>query len=88
MYIKDSVNTKFLGLQSDNYLNWKNHIDQTLSKTLEILALPHEYIFSLMDFTMNSHVFFQTNSTAHSVNTRNKHELHRPIANLSCFQKS
>ena len=23
----------------------------------------------------------------HSINTRNKHHLHRPIANLSCFQK-
>jgi hypothetical protein len=31
---------------------------------------------------------FQTNSAIHSVNTRNKKNLHRPIANLSCFQKS
>jgi hypothetical protein len=30
----------------------------------------------------------QTNPAVHSVNTRNKHQLHRPIANLSCFQKS
>jgi hypothetical protein len=27
-------------------------------------------------------------SAVHSVNTRNKHQLKRPIANLSCFQKS
>jgi hypothetical protein len=27
-------------------------------------------------------------SAVHSVNTRNKHHLHRPIANLTCFQKS
>jgi hypothetical protein len=31
---------------------------------------------------------FQTNSAVHSINTRNKHHLHRPIANLSCLQKS
>ena len=30
---------------------------------------------------------FQTNSSVHSVNTRNKHYLHRPVANLSYFQK-
>jgi hypothetical protein len=27
------------------------------------------------------------NSSVHSINTRNKHNLHRSIANLSCFQK-
>jgi hypothetical protein len=31
---------------------------------------------------------FQTNSAVHSVNTRNKHHLHRPAANLTCFQKN
>ena len=30
---------------------------------------------------------FQTNSSIHGVDTRNKTQLHRPIANLSCFQK-
>jgi hypothetical protein len=29
-----------------------------------------------------------TNSAIHCVNTRNKHYLHRPIANLTCFQKN
>jgi hypothetical protein len=29
-YIKESVNTKFLSLQIDNHLNWKNHIDQMI----------------------------------------------------------
>jgi len=28
-----------------------------------------------------------TNSPVHSINTRNKHHLLRPIVNLSCFQK-
>jgi hypothetical protein len=31
---------------------------------------------------------FPTNSTIHTVNTRNKNQLHRPTASLSCFQKS
>jgi hypothetical protein len=31
-YIKESENTKFLGLQIDNHLNWKNRIDQIVPK--------------------------------------------------------
>jgi hypothetical protein len=30
--IGKSANTKFLGLQTDNHLNWKNHIDQMILK--------------------------------------------------------
>jgi hypothetical protein len=41
-----------------------------------------------MNFIVNNQEHFQTNSDIHSVNTRNKNQLHRPIANLSCFQKS
>jgi hypothetical protein len=31
-YIAESVNTKFLGLQIDNHLNWTNHINKLISK--------------------------------------------------------
>jgi hypothetical protein len=31
-YIKESANMKFLGLQIDNHLNWKYHIDQMVPK--------------------------------------------------------
>jgi hypothetical protein len=155
------VNTKFLGLQIDNHLNWKNHIDLMIPKlsracyairsmshisstdTLrsiyfacshsimkygiifwgnppnskmiftfqkrnvriiagdksrnscrnlfmrsEILPVPCEYIFTLMNFVINNQEHFQTNSAIHSVNTSNKDHLHRPTANLSCFPKS
>jgi hypothetical protein len=31
-YVEESANTKLLGLQIDNHLNWKNHIDQMIWK--------------------------------------------------------
>jgi hypothetical protein len=61
---------------------------KNLFKRLEILPLPCEYIVSLMNFIVNNQELFQSNSAVHSVNTRNKLQLHRPITNLSCFQKS
>jgi hypothetical protein len=61
---------------------------RSLFKRLEILTLPCEYIFSLLLFIVNNQEHSQTNSAVHSVSTRNKNQLHRPITNLSCFQKS
>jgi hypothetical protein len=55
-----------------------------LFKRSEILTLPCEYTFSIV----YNQEHFQTNFAVHSVNTRNKNQLHRPIASLSCFQKS
>jgi hypothetical protein len=60
---------------------------RSMFKKLEILPLPRVYIFSLTNFTVNNLELFQTNSALHSVNTRNENHLHRPTANLSCFQK-
>ena len=54
---------------------------------LEILTVPSQYIYSLMSFFIGNQEKFQTNSSVHNINTRNKHHLHRPVANLSCFQK-
>jgi hypothetical protein len=31
-YIKGTMNTKFLGLQIDNHINWKNYIVELISK--------------------------------------------------------
>jgi hypothetical protein len=61
---------------------------RSLFKKLEILLVPCQYIFSLMNFFVNNRASFQTNSSVYSINTRNKKHLHGPIANLSCFQKS
>ena len=41
-----------------------------------------------MSFFIGNQEKFQTNSSVHSINTRNKHHLHRLVTNLSCFQKS
>ena len=32
-YIKETMNTKFLVLQIDNHINWKNHIEQMIPKS-------------------------------------------------------
>jgi IS1 family transposase len=59
-----------------------------LFKKLEILTVPSQYIYSFMRFFIGNQEKFRTNSSVHNINTRNKHHLHRPVANLSCFQKS
>jgi hypothetical protein len=56
--------------------------------TVETLPLPSEYIFVIMNFVVNNQELFQTNSAIQSVNAINRNNLHRPISNLSCFQKS
>jgi hypothetical protein len=45
------------------------------------------HIYSLMSFFIGNQGKFRTNSSVHNINTRNKHHLHRPVANLSCFKK-
>jgi len=58
-----------------------------LFKKLEILTVPNQNIYSLMSFFIGNQENFHTNSSVHNINTINKHHRHRPIANLSCFQK-
>ena len=159
--IEEAVNLKFLGIQTNNHLKWRNHIGQIIPKVsvacymvrqmyhicnndtlrsiyfacfhsiasygiilwgnslysrkifilqkkiirimmgahprtscrklfkkLEILTVPSQCICSLMSFFLiGNQDKFLTNSSVHSINTTNKHHLHRPIANLSCFKK-
>jgi len=54
-----------------------------LFKKLEILTVPSQYIL-IDEIFIGNQEKFQTNPSVCSINTRN---LHRPIANLSCFQK-
>jgi hypothetical protein len=53
-------------------------------------TFPCGYVLILMYccIVVNNQENFQTNSAVHGVNTRNRGHLHRPTANLSCFQKS
>jgi hypothetical protein len=39
-------------------------------------------------FCKRRELIYMENVDIHNINTRNKHHLHRPNANLSCFQKS
>jgi hypothetical protein len=61
---------------------------RNLFEKAQILPLPWEYIFTLLNFVLNNLEHFQASSAIHCVNTRNKHNLHRPVASLTCFQKS
>jgi hypothetical protein len=58
---------------------------RNLFMRLEILTLPCEYIFTLMNFVVNNQQHFQT--AIYGVNPRTRDHLHRTTANLSCFQK-
>jgi hypothetical protein len=59
----------------------------SLFRKLNILILPCSYIYSLMLFVLKKMDNYQTNSSIHTINTRCKNQLHRPVANLSSFQK-
>ena len=61
---------------------------RSLQNQIEILPVPCQYTLSIMSFIFNNQEIFQTNSSTHNINIRNKLHLHRPNDNLSCFQKS
>jgi hypothetical protein len=60
---------------------------RSLFKRLETVPIPCQYILLLLNVVVNNQEIFQTNSSIHSINIRNKQHLHRANANLSCFQK-
>ena len=60
---------------------------RSLFKQSEVLPLPCQYIFSLMNFIIDNQEIFQTNASTHNSYTSNKHHLLRPNDNLPCFQK-
>jgi len=59
-----------------------------LSKQLQILSLPSQYIFSLLVFVNKNRGLFQSNSEIHDLNTRLNHNLHLPSTNLTLVQKA
>jgi hypothetical protein len=53
-----------------------------LYKQFEILHLPCQYTLSLMNSIINNQENFQTNSSIHNIDTRNKHHF---IDNMSLY---
>jgi hypothetical protein len=56
-------------------------------KSMEIMTLYSQYIYSLVLYTINNKHLFDTNKEIHKYETRNNNNLHRPVANLSKFNK-
>jgi hypothetical protein len=54
---------------------------------LKILALPSQYMYSLVMFVVNSMELFIEGSEMYKVVTRNGSNLHLPSSNLTVFQK-
>jgi hypothetical protein len=51
------------------------------------LPLVSEFQLSLLSFIVDNMEKFQTHSDIHNINTRHKHDLHQPSANLTSYQK-
>ena len=58
-----------------------------LFQKLGILPLISQYILSLLLFIVKNKALFQLNSEVHSINTRYKSNLHRPLVNLTTYKK-
>lgn len=58
-----------------------------LFKTLRILPLPSQYIFSLLLFVVTNKQLFLLNSQIHSIHTRHSSDLHLPQTGLTLVQK-
>jgi hypothetical protein len=56
-YIEESINTKFLGLQIDNHLNWKNHIDLMIPK-LSIACYAGISVFHISNTDTTKSIYF------------------------------
>jgi hypothetical protein len=58
-----------------------------LFKKCNILPLGSEFLLSLLSFVVDNMETFQTNSDIHNINTRHKHDLYQPSANLTSYQE-
>ena len=60
---------------------------RSLFRKLDTLSLPHLYIYLLMMCVVNNLDNYNMNSSVHRIYARYKNQLHRPVAELSYFQK-
>jgi hypothetical protein len=58
-----------------------------LLKTLQILTVPTQYIFSLLVFVNKNRGLFSFSSEIHDINTWNNYNLHLPSTNLTLVRK-
>jgi len=58
-----------------------------LFQSLGILTVTSQYILSLIKFLLKNQEKFTSNTEVHNINTRNKLKLHKPISNLTLYQK-
>jgi len=54
---------------------------------MEIMTLYSQYIYSLVLYSVNNKHPFDANNKIHKYKSRNNNNLHRPVANLSKFNK-
>ena len=65
----------------------KRNSCRQLFKTLQILTVPSQYIFSLLVFVNKNKGLFLSNSEIHDINTWNNYNFHLPSTNLTLVQK-
>ena len=56
-------------------------------KSMEIMTLHSQYIYSLVSYTINNKHLFNTNNEIHKYKTRHNNNLHRPTTTLSKLNK-
>jgi len=61
---------------------------RTLFCKLEILTMISQYILSSMRFLSSNLGIFTFNSSVHSINTRSRLKLHKPLVRLKLYQQS
>ena len=59
----------------------------TVFQSLGILTITSQFILSLMKFLLQNQEKFTSNTEVHNIYTRNKLKLHKPISNLTLYQK-
>jgi len=58
-----------------------------LFQSLKLLTITSQYILSLMKFLLQNQEKFASNIEVHNINMRNKSKLHKPISNLTLYQR-
>ena len=58
-----------------------------LFQSLRALTITSQYILFLMNFLLQNQEKFTSSTEVHNINTRNRLKLHKPISNLTLYQK-